>query len=254
MGNQFEIPEFAGEQRKFEAAREREREQLRPPAQQDRDMAAVLVFSSDFTKVVTLYASRFHNRKFPSGREDLSKDESMLGTALRELSEETRIVEDDLILYRVCHDGEELETPLVALPFTDPSRSKTRFYFVGVLKDPKKTIESFNTPEDDTGKYVSEQRLVPLAEVLRDEERAYNTMYSIALAKALIAMQAMPQFADNRDLRDTIHYDLGRSGLFLTSSLEALESRQGQEEEKKRQNREYSQALRQREFQERGRG
>lgn len=196
----------------------------------DAGATALVVFSPDMTEVVTLYGSRFGNRKVPSGgieekdffNEHGHYDSSLIAAAkrgaLRETEEETGV-------------GEKQLGDIVKSSVEDPIRGNMmRYYFIAIANT-RFTITPFRTKEEGKDHYVDYQRWERIENVLRGASHAgerYNTRYAIAILKILEEMQetgfsALPAFRDSM-------IDLTCSGILLDEQLLVLEERMASEE------------------------
>lgn len=188
--------------------------------------AVVFVFSPDFREVVTLFGSRFGNRKVPSGGID---DADVVGTntiveaarrgALRELKEEADIEESSLMVVSKANTEDYIRAPM------------KRYYFIGVAKE-RMAIIPHRAQEEGKNHWVDDQRWEPVEFVLRGASYAgerYNTLYSIALARVLEEMRQMDEFKNEGGFKDLI-IDLGCSGIMLADQIALLETRKDAEE------------------------
>lgn len=202
----------------------------------DFGATAIFIFSPNFHEIVTVYGSRFDNRKVPSGgieERDFASSRSSIAEAaergaLRECTEETRMTED--LLVGVCKSSVE-----------DVIRGKMmRYYFIAIAKE-RCAITPFRSKEDGKDRYVDHQRWEPVADVLCGASHSgerYNTHYSIALLKIIQEMKEWGYDNDSgfvellRTLRLFSETD-------FEDQLKVLTARREGEEESRRQ-RQYS--------------
>jgi len=202
----------------------------------DFGATAIFVFSPDWKEVVTLYGSRFKNRKVPSGgieERDFTSARSTihaaaLNGALRELREETSIGEEQLSI--VAKAGIE-----------DVIRGNMmRYYHIAIAKT-RFEITPFRSKEDGKDHHVEQQRWEPVKNVIcvsSHEGEAYNTLYGIALVRILKEMQEQG-FTQDADFREML-IDLAYAGINLDEQLELLEARRTREDDERRQRRFHS--------------
>lgn len=223
MRNQFVIPDDGRVPERAIHARQMDQ-------RGDFGAAAIFVFSPNFHEVVTLYGSRFDNRKVPSGgieEKDFPRPTSpvrlaALHASTRELREEAGINESELLV--VAETGVE-----------DTIRGDMkRYYFVALAKK-KMEIAPFRSQEDGKDHFVDRQRWESVENILRgashDGEK-YNTLYSIALVRTLQEMYE-GGFRQDSDFRELI-IGLVCSGFKLDEQLTLLEERKAREEETRR--------------------
>ncbi len=196
----------------------------------DFGAAAMFVFSPDFREVVTLYGSRFNNRKVPSGgieETDFPRTTSPIRlaarhAATRELKEEAGIDEEGLWVVAETDVEDTIRGDM------------KRYYFVALAKT-RMEIVPFRSQEDGKDRYVDRQRWEAVEDVLRgashDGEK-YNTLYSIALVRILQEMR-LKGFGEDSDFRDML-VGLAYSGFNLDEQFTLLEERKAREEEVRR--------------------
>jgi 8-oxo-dGTP pyrophosphatase MutT (NUDIX family) len=199
----------------------------------DFGAAAMFIFSPNFLEIVTVYGSRFDNRKAPSGGiEDwdfascrTSMHDAALACAIRELAEETHITRDQLL-------------HVAKMSVEDTIRGDMkRYYFVGIAKE-HFAITPFRAKEDGKDHYVDHQRWERIENVLRGashEGESYNTLYAIALVRVIQEMQeeGFDKISEFRDLLISLAF----SRIHLDEQLVLLEDRREKENEARRQRR-----------------
>ncbi len=210
---------------------------VKPASQPERaefGATAIFLFSPDFTEIVTLYGSRFGNRKVPSGgieeKDFAFGDKRICGAAkrgaIRELYEETGIPEDRLAAVVQASNEDTIRG------------SMKRYYFVAIANE-RFEISPFRTKEEGKNHYVEGQRWEKIANVLRgashDGEK-YNTLYSIALLRILQEMHETAEFKESSEFQDLL-VDLACSGITLDQQLATLEERKIREEAERSQHR-----------------
>lgn len=222
--NQFVIPDDG----------RREKPQTRQFVQRgDFGASALFVFSPDWSEIITLYGSRFDNRKVPSGgieERDFPKPTASIRSAakcaaIRELQEEVHISEDDL-------------HPVAETSIEDTIRGDMkRYYFVAMAKQ-RTVITQFRSQEDGKEHYVDRQRWESVENVLRGASRdgeTYNTLYAIALVRVLQEMKERG-FKEDVDFSNML-IGLAFSGIHLDEQLVLLEERKAREEDERKQRR-----------------
>jgi ADP-ribose pyrophosphatase YjhB (NUDIX family) len=197
---------------------------------------AIFVFSPKFSEIVTLYGSRFKNRKVPSGGIeeddatplDASPADAASRGALRELREETGITSDQLLLVNKSSVEDVIRGEM------------KRYYFVAIAKE-RIAITPFRSQEEGKHHYVDKQGWDSVENILRGASRAgesYNTLYCIALVRILQEMQR-EGFCEIKEFNELL-IDLAHSGITLTAQLELLEARKSKEEfERSQMRRQY---------------
>jgi len=199
----------------------------------DFGATAIFVFSPDYHEIVTLYGSRFDNRKVPSGGIEARDFETArseihdaaLTGALRELEEEVLVTREQLL-------------HVVKTSIEDTIRDEMkRYYFVAVAKE-RFVINPFRTKEDGKDRYVDHQRWERVENILRGASRngeSYNTLYAIALVRILQEMQE-EGFDKDPDFRELL-ISLAFEGIHLDEQLSLLEDRKYAENEARRRGR-----------------
>jgi 8-oxo-dGTP pyrophosphatase MutT (NUDIX family) len=220
--NQFVIPDDGRRER---TARQDQRG--------DFGATAIFVFSPDWKEVVTLYGSRFKNRKVPSGgieERDFPSARSSIHVAarngaLRELKEETGIDEQQLSVVAKTEVEDVIRGNMM------------RYYHIAIAKT-RFTITPFPSKEDGKDHHVEGQRWESVKNMLcvsSHEGETYNTLYSIALVRILQEMQEQG-FSKDSDFREML-IDLAYAGINLDEQLVLLEERKAREETERRERR-----------------
>jgi hypothetical protein len=180
--------------------------------------------------IVTLWGSRFDRYKVPSGTiedSDIRSDDdsNILGAAramFRELEEETKITPDALQM-------------VGKLPIEDVIREGLRrYYFFGVTRS-KMPILPFRSQEQGVRHYVHHQSWTLVRDVVRGKSFGdhFNTRYSLALARSLVAMQSMSEFRGNISFSALIQ-ELISQHMDLHQVIGELTERQAREDEERR--------------------
>lgn len=216
--SQFDIPDIHRREVRIETTRP------------EHGAAAIFVFSPCYKYIITLYGSRFKNRKVPSGgiddadfhpEDDGSKVWAALRGAIRELLEEVPGTKE--VPGIKVHQLD----PILKAQTEDVIRGDMkRYYFIAVATE-LINIVPVRCQEEGKVHYVDQQRWEKVEDVLRGASRSgdtYNTLYSLALARIIQEMRVMEEFRSAPKFLELIE-DLGCRGIILADHIETLEDR-----------------------------
>jgi len=219
--SQFDVPYYHG----------KDKEDPKPVAPRktyesrgNRGMAVIPLFTSDFKKIGTGFATRSGNYKpFGGGIDEIDLPENgetareedkatralkpydgefaaAYNAAARELREESRVSVVEELQRFILEDG--VETPLVFVEdhyeyIRNDASFGRRYYFVGVMQKDRE-LERFDVIEDGVDKHFNKQGWTEVGEMLDGGyQEPFNTLYCTSLALVLEKMTGMECFASN---------------------------------------------------------